>query len=110
MSPDPITGTAQKCGFCLASPVIKSYDAAPILTRFAGELVLISQTKWPACADCAALINSDRWTELEDRAVEASIQRLRVDGTQVGYGHEQYVRNEIRHLHECIREAMRGTA
>jgi hypothetical protein len=110
MSPDAITGAEETCGFCTASPVVKFYDAAPILTRFAAELVLFPQTKWPACADCSALIDRNCWAELEDRATEAWTRRLEESGTPMGYRQQQFVRRELRHLHNCIQQAMRGTA
>jgi hypothetical protein len=99
MTPDPIAEPAQTCEFCMASPV-KSFDAAPILMRFAGELVLLARTKWPACAPCSALIDRDAWPELEDRATNAAIKSLRDDGIPMGYRHQQFVRHELRRLHE----------
>jgi hypothetical protein len=110
MRPDPVTETAPTCDFCMASPVVKSYDAAPIFMRFAGELVLLARTKWPACADCSALIDRNGWTELEDRATDAAIKWLEDDGIPMGYRRQMFVRLEFRHLHYCIRQAMRGTA
>ena len=110
MNPDPVTGTAQECAFCFASPVAKSYDASPFLTRFVDEPLFFPQTKWAACAACAALIDKDRWIELEDRATGAFIQKLEENGIPMGYRKRQYVRQELRRLHNCIRQAMRATA
>lgn len=110
MSPDPATGTASKCAFCMASPVAKSYDVAPFLTYFVEEPLLFPQTKWPACAACAALIDKNRWMELEDHATGAFIQKLEENGIPMGYRKRLYVRQELRRLHNCIRQAMRATA
>lgn len=110
MSPDPATGTAREYAFCMASPVAKSYYASPFLTRFVDEALFFPQTKWPACQDCAALIDKDRWIELEDRAKGAFIQKLEDNGVPMGYLKRQYVRQELRRLHRCVRQAMRATA
>ncbi len=110
MDPDPVTGTARKCAFCFASPVAKSYDAAPFLTQFAEEPFVSPQTKWPACTACSDLIETNRWSELEDRATGAFLRRLEDNGIPMGYRKRQYVRQELRRLHNCIRQAMRVTA
>jgi hypothetical protein len=110
MNPDPVTGTAQKCAFCFASPVAKSYDAAPFLMQFAEEPFVSPQTKWPACTVCAALIDTNCWIELENHATGAFIQKLEDNGVAMGYRKCQYVRQELRRLHQCIRQAMRATA
>lgn len=108
MNPPP--GTAETCDFCMASPVIKSFDAAPFVALFADELVLFAQTKWATCVDCAALITANHWLDLEDRAVDASVRWLQAEGLAMGYSHRQLVRQELRNMHQCIREAMRRTA
>jgi hypothetical protein len=110
MDPELIPGSEEACAFCTGSLVVKSYDAAPILIRFASELMLFPQTKWPSCADCSALIDRNQWAELEDRATAAWTKALEASGTPMGYRQQQFVRHELRHLHACIKEAMRGTA
>lgn len=110
MNPDPAAGTVQECAFCLTSPMAKSYDVAPFLTRFVDEPLLFPQTKWAACEACATLIDGDCWTELENRATGAFIQRLEDSGVPMGYRKRQYVRQELCRLHHCVRQAMRATA
>lgn len=41
MDPDPVTGTASKCAFCMESSVAKSYDVAPFLTHFVEAQALV---------------------------------------------------------------------
>jgi hypothetical protein len=98
------------CDFCDARPIAKVYDAAPVVTVFAGERILFPDTKWTACATCARLIDQGRWTDLTERCAEIWLKEMRNGGMHMGYRERSTLRQDLERMHASFREAMGRTA
>jgi hypothetical protein len=107
-----ICEAGEVCDFCNSTPVVKVYDAAPIAFAFAfaRPIVHVCDTKWTACATCAALIDQDRWTDLTDRAMETWLAEQRGRGVHISSHDRQEIKQEVRCMHASFREAKGRTA
>jgi hypothetical protein len=110
MSHSPLFRSHSMCDFCDARPIENIYDAAPVVTVFAGERILFPDTKWSACASCAMLIDQGRWGELTDRCAEIWINEMRARGVQIRYPAQTSLRQDLERMHASFREAMGRTA
>jgi hypothetical protein len=110
MSHSPLFRSHSMCDFCDARPIAKIYDAAPVVTVFAGERILFPDTKWPACASCATLIDQGRWADLTDRCAEIWLKEMRNNGIHTGYRERSTLRQDLERMHASFREAMGRTA
>ncbi len=104
-----VENTKPMCDFCDGRPIGKIYDATPVVTVFAGELILFPDTKWSACASCATLIDQGRWGDLTDRCAEIWLKKMRSRGVQIGYPPQTSLRQDLERMHASFREAMRST-
>ncbi len=100
------------CDFCSDTPVVKVYDAAPILFAFAiqPQILHALDTKWSACAICAKLIDQNLWTDLTDRAMETWLAKQRSHGVHIGCREQTEIKEEIHRMHASFREAKGRTA
>lgn len=57
------------CDFCAQPEPTVEYPCADFTALVAPALTDISRGAWWACSDCAALVDSNSWTELATRAV-----------------------------------------
>jgi hypothetical protein len=105
----PIQHTAV-CDFCSAVPVVKIYDAPPILVDLPHAQIHVLDTKWTACRACANLIDEDRWEELTDRAVATWHSEAQARGIRIGERDLRDIKEEMFRLHGSFREARKRTA
>lgn len=112
LHPQKIFEAGQVCDFCSATPVVKVYDAAPIVFAFtfAPQTVHVCDAKWTACAACAELIDRDRWTDLTDRTIETWLAELRDRGVHIGCRERDEIKEEMHRMHASFREAKGRTA
>jgi hypothetical protein len=65
------------CDFCMGEyPLVKDYKAvSQVIALFGDGSQTIDDGCWGACADCAALIDAGKWSDLLDRAVDGTVAR-----------------------------------
>ncbi len=110
VNPSPQEASELKCDFCSASPISRSYDAAPIRIDIGAAFVHLCDTRWAACSVCASLIDQNRWDDLTDRTM--ALWRLEAEriGIQPSARDLTTIRAMTSELHRRFREARKGTA
>jgi hypothetical protein len=86
------------CDFCLGQPVVKSYACRPFVMLETLPWEHISDESWAACKECSNLIDSERWPELSERAVQQIVRQFAPAQDDISA-----IRAKIRELHQVFR-------
>jgi len=87
------------CDFCSHALFVKCYTCYSFVYLKGTSAEHDSGQEWNACAECARLIDSDKWNALTERAVKAFAQQNRLAGYEV-----PIVREEMDYLHRALRQ------
>jgi hypothetical protein len=98
------------CDFCSGPQIYAVYGANDfVFSRYQDDQgrnwVTKSQGSWTACAECAELIETERWEQLVDRSVIAIRTKYGLRGRT-----PTELRSEVRRMHELFRNGMRKAA
>ena len=95
----PVPG-GECCDFCASGPIVRLYPSSNF--TFNGRTVFQKNScgAWAACAKCAALIDTDRWPELAERAFRKFVKRYGPVSPQGA----RCFREQFREVHRLFRE------
>lgn len=89
----------QVCDFCNQAMFVKAYACHSFVYLKGTPMEHYRCEEWTACAECAALVDSEQWSALTDRAVRAFVKQHRPVDYDV-----PALREHVSDLHSAFRQ------
>jgi hypothetical protein len=87
------------CDFCSHAVYVKCYACYSFVYQKGTPVEHDSGQEWTACAECASLIDADKWNALTERAVQAFARQHRLTRYEV-----PLIREQMDYLHRAFRQ------
>ena len=89
----------QVCDFCNQGKFEKAYACHSFVYLKGTPMEHYRCEEWTACAECASLIDAEKWTALTDRVVRAFTKQNQVVNCDV-----PVLREQVHELHSAFRQ------
>lgn len=91
--------SAEACDFCNQAIFVKSYACRTFVYLKGTPMEHYRCEEWTACAECARLIDAEKWDALTGRAVQAFVKQHGVVTCDV-----PVIREQMQNLHSAFRQ------
>jgi len=89
----------QVCDFCNQGKLVKAYACHSFVYLKGTPMEHYRCEEWAACAECAGLIDSGRWPDLRERAVQAFVRQHKLVDYDI-----PVLREQVQDLHSAFRQ------
>jgi hypothetical protein len=89
------------CDFCGDAIFIKAYACRSFVYLKGTPVEQETGEQWAACAECAYLIDRQKWNRLTERAVRAFFRGIEMPNRDL-----HVLREQLQHLHGAFRQYM----
>ena len=89
----------EACDFCCQGTFVKAYACHSFVYLKGTPMEHYRCEEWTACAECARLIDAEKWNALTERAVQAFVKQHRIVTCDV-----PVLREQMQNLHSAFRQ------